>query len=107
MLSLVEPPGSALLGGSLFGRAIKSNCDPRWIVEGQLREDAVLAGYGFEALPAEVLAEVSLPDEDGSDPSDADIPYLINPVLLPLLAYPHYAQQRRQNDPPRAKPART
>ncbi|MBP0639567.1 helix-turn-helix domain-containing protein [Cupriavidus sp. AcVe19-6a] len=71
--------------------------DPRGIAAGEMREDAVRAGYGFEASAAAVLEacrhEVALWDEDGADPSDADLLYQINPVLLSLLAYPHYPHQ--------------
>lgn len=75
--------------------------DPNQIREGELTENAILAGYGFDAYPWEVLrlcrVQATPCEEDGDEPGDWTC--TVDLRLLPLLAHPHFEDERPEQDP--------
>jgi hypothetical protein len=71
--------------------------DPRWIRNGVVDENAILAGFGFEASPVEVLrvcrGEIT-PEDDGS----GDFTCTVDLSLLHLLARPFHQHDRPDSE---------
>lgn len=66
---------------------------------GSLTEDAVRLGFGFEAGPSEVISrcrsELEPVTDADNEPWGLDEVVTVNPLLLPLLAHPHYEAEKR------------
>lgn len=69
--------------------------DPRQVSDGELTEDAVLLGHGFDAYPWEVIRLCRVeatPSED--DAEWGDWTCTVDVALLHTLAYPHHEGQQ-------------